>query len=72
MTFRCESCGYNLTGLDPEGVCPECARPVAANTRARPGSPWQQAPSFEAWVRTIAAVLRHPASFWSDVELEFP
>ena len=68
----CESCGYNLTGLDPEGVCPECARPLAANTRHRPGSPWQQAPSFEAWVMTTAAVLRRPASVWSEIELEFP
>ncbi len=20
----CEQCGYDLTGLDPEGLCPEC------------------------------------------------
>ncbi len=21
---RCEKCGYDLTGLEPEGLCPEC------------------------------------------------
>ncbi len=27
-------CGYNLRGLDPAGVCPECAAPVGPSLRS--------------------------------------
>jgi hypothetical protein len=30
----CRSCGYNLRTLATEGVCPECATPVAASLRS--------------------------------------
>lgn len=29
----CESCGYNLRGLDPGGCCPECGLPIAESLR---------------------------------------
>ena len=29
----CRRCGYNLRGLAPDGVCPECATPVALSAR---------------------------------------
>jgi len=40
----CGACGYNLTGLKPDGRCPECGEPIAASagTDARPGTPWQR------------------------------
>lgn len=32
--LACKACGYDLTGLAPQGVCPECAHPVANSLRA--------------------------------------
>ena len=29
MTAKCLNCGYDLSGLDPSGRCPECAHPIA-------------------------------------------
>ncbi len=29
----CVSCGYNLRGLDPDRVCPECATPISRSIR---------------------------------------
>lgn len=35
LDLRCISCGYNLRGLTAEGVCPECAHPIARSITAR-------------------------------------
>lgn len=29
----CVKCGYNLRGLQPEGICPECATPIGKSTQ---------------------------------------
>jgi len=44
----CEVCGYNLTGADPNGRCPECGKPIAESLAAgaRPPTPWESRPSF--------------------------
>jgi hypothetical protein len=31
----CSRCGYNLAGLDPGGVCPECGAPIAESLAGR-------------------------------------
>ncbi len=28
LDLNCVTCGYNLRGLDPETICPECGIPV--------------------------------------------
>jgi len=33
LTIRCYRCGYNLKGIDPAGVCPECAAPIWPSLR---------------------------------------
>jgi hypothetical protein len=40
----CEACGYNLTGAELGGRCPECGEAVLASLGpgVRPGTPWQQ------------------------------
>jgi len=30
----CHNCNYDLRGIDPHGVCPECAKPIRASIRA--------------------------------------
>jgi hypothetical protein len=69
---QCEGCGYDLAGLDPDGACPECARPIAMNNPHRPGSAWQQAPSLDSWLITGLRMCVRPWSSWNEVELEFP
>ncbi len=32
---NCIGCGYNLRGLDPESVCPECATPIDRSLRGQ-------------------------------------
>ncbi len=33
LTVRCQQCGYNLRGVDPAGVCPECGAAVWPSLR---------------------------------------
>lgn len=35
----CGSCGYNLKGLAPGGVCPECGAPIRARTSSSEAAP---------------------------------
>ncbi|MBL9001088.1 MAG: hypothetical protein JNK25_08125 [Phycisphaerae bacterium] len=70
-TPLCEECGYDLTGLMPEGACPECGRPVARSLpESRPGSPWQFSPGSVSWLRTNLAVLRGPAELFASVRID--
>ncbi len=67
----CEECGYPLKGLDQEGACPECGRPITQSLpENRPGSAWQRAPGFFSWVRTNWAVLRLPKQEFSRIRIE--
>ncbi len=61
----CDVCGYNLTGIDPAGRCPECGKPIQESLapEVRPPTGWERRPSiFNGAVigRQIAALVRHP------------
>lgn len=47
----CETCGYDLTGSDAQGRCPECGTPVADSLQPdrRIGPPWEQRRSLKLW-----------------------
>ena len=64
----CENCGYNLTGADASGVCPECGEGVADSIGpgARPGAPWERRRRIgwvRAWWESFLGPLRDPAGF---------
>lgn len=60
-TLLCEKCGYVIEGLDTEGNCPECGKPIAESLpERRVGTPWQQSPGAGSLVRTWWMTLRHP------------
>jgi hypothetical protein len=65
----CDDCGYNLTGIDPAGRCPECGRLIADSIgpHNRPPTPWERHPRFRN-LRLVAsqaiAVIHHPRAFF--------
>jgi predicted RNA-binding Zn-ribbon protein involved in translation (DUF1610 family) len=60
-TLLCENCGYVIEGLDTNGNCPECGKPIQESLpERRQGTPWQQNPSIGSLVRTWWMTLRHP------------
>lgn len=70
LTLLCERCGYAIDHLAAP-ACPECGLPTADSLPAtRPGSPWQQAPSPAALVRTNALALRRPRPLFRAVRVE--
>jgi hypothetical protein len=61
FTLLCEKCGYVIEGLDTDGNCPECGKPIAESLpERRVGTPWQQSPGVGSLVRTWWMTLRHP------------
>lgn len=61
MPLRCESCGYDITGLPASGACPECGEAVAQSLPGhRTGSSWQQKRGVRAWFATNRRTLTHP------------
>jgi hypothetical protein len=71
----CEACGYNLTGNDVNGRCPECGEAIllSLGPHVRPGTPWQQRGGgrkwSEAWRCTLDG-LRRPA--WLGRQMQLP
>jgi hypothetical protein len=60
-TLLCERCGYVIEGLDTEGKCPECGKPIAESLLGDyPGSPWQNNFNWIEIVRSWFLILRHP------------
>lgn len=45
----CRRCGYNLRGLKPEGICPECAAPISDSLRDD-----RLADADSAWLSLVA------------------
>ncbi len=57
----CETCGYRLQGLPPEGNCPECGTAIqASHPDHRPGLLWQQRQTLRTWWTTNWCVMMHP------------
>jgi len=73
FTLLCERCGYVIEGLEPDGNCPECGKPIAESLpEARPGSLWQRKRCLSTWVSTAHEVLRHPRAVWDTVRSDEP
>lgn len=70
LPILCETCGYDLTGLTPEGDCPECGRAIASSLpENRIGSPWQRGRYLGGWWKTLRMLWR-PRKFWSIVRID--
>jgi hypothetical protein len=70
-TILCESCGYDLTGLEPSVACPECGRSVSRSLpESRTGSPWQRRPGLWSWWLTNLAVVRSPRDTMGRLRIE--
>ena len=54
----CVACGYTLTALDFDQVCPECARPIADSMVARRPIPWQRASGLLGRARAFPSAVR--------------
>lgn len=54
----CETCGYELTGLAPKGLCPECGTPIAQSLPTLRGpTRWEERASLASFIITSAAIL---------------
>lgn len=54
IDLPCEKCRYNLRGMPVDGLCPECATPIAATI----GAPWRSSPkSYRCGLYLAAAVM---------------
>ncbi len=61
FTLLCERCGYVIEGLDQDGVCPECGKPIVESLPgARIGTAWQQKQSKRNLFRTWWMMFRYP------------
>jgi hypothetical protein len=71
-TLLCETCGYVLEGLSHDGNCPECGTPIKESLPhlARPGSPWQQKPSFRSLIDTCREMLYRPGPLLERVRID--
>lgn len=59
-----------MDGLDDDGACPECGKPIRESVpRRRVGTPWQQRWGFDDWVLTVWLVMRHPRGVWERVQV---
>ena len=58
----CEGCGYTLSGLPVDSMCPECGKPIPESApELRNASAWEQR---NQWLRTTLMVLFQPARFY--------
>lgn len=70
----CVRCGYNLTGLPPDGRCPECGDAMANSIGpgVRPGTPWQRRKAYDwlaaAW-RTHRQAAKSPKRLGRTIQL---
>ena len=69
---RCEDCGYDLSHIPRDGLCPECGLHVDESltpNRRRPGAAWERGRSPGSWLATSFAVLFRPARFYAALRM---
>ncbi len=70
-TFRCESCGYDLSVTDSAARCPECGvRVWCSLPRSRRGLFFQRRGSVANWAKTAWGFVRSPAGLFRDARPE--
>ncbi|CAG0999151.1 hypothetical protein PHYC_02758 [Phycisphaerales bacterium] len=71
LALLCETCGYELKGLEDSRTCPECGRLIFdSQPNHRLGSPWQRSPGLFSWARTLWQTLRRPRLTFSQVHID--
>ncbi|MEZ6194093.1 MAG: hypothetical protein R3C45_22835 [Phycisphaerales bacterium] len=67
----CESCGYALKGLSPDGGCPECGLAIAESSPAmRTGHPWQTRPGPQAMFNLVISLMLKPRYFFRTMRID--
>lgn len=67
----CESCGYDLSGTDSDGLCGECGEAVMKSLpEKRTGSAWQNGGGPVCLVRTAGKVFSQPQKVWDEVRID--
>lgn len=67
----CESCGYDITSLEPAMNCSECGRPVASSLpESRRGSPFQNRPALGSLAATWWLALVRPSSLFDAIRID--
>ncbi|MFH0982458.1 MAG: hypothetical protein V2A79_13105 [Planctomycetota bacterium] len=72
---RCEGCGYDLTHVPSNGLCPECGQEAEwslAPELGRPGCPWEWKTTLQNWVFTSWEAVVHPSRFYRALKLRTP
>lgn len=69
----CESCGYALKGLSPDGGCPECGLAIAESSPTkRTGHLWQTRPGPQAAFNVVIALMLNPRYFFRTMRIDGP
>ena len=72
----CSGCGYVLTGLDPQGRCPECGKPIIDSIGTERTAPlWESSQTAGAsgplgkFLTTSSQVIYRPARFYRTLNV---
>ena len=69
--FRCERCGYDLSGVSEAALCQECGTPVNdSRPERRPGIPWQHSPTPPGLLATLRMYVTTPIGIYRAVRIE--
>src|SRR5437773_1338932 len=64
----CETCGYTLTGLPEDRLCPECGAALAESAPdLRRPAPWEAHATFTTFLQTTFAVVVNTTRFYRNL-----